>query len=205
MDDDELAQATGIMPRQIVNQICRDLAASGLITRSPGRLGKIVNAIEPATEDDEPVVVDPATQPAGSSFEQRSAEGAMLEALGRRLGVALRPTRIVHPSGAKVEIDGADPEQTVLAECWAHQGSAKVAQKYKLVNDAVKLHWIAQVLPPIARRLVLCVSDEAAVRHLRGRSWQGQAITGLGVSLEVVSLPDHVVAAILEAQKRQYR
>jgi hypothetical protein len=163
-----------------------------------------VNSIAAGAEVDEPVAAE-AAHDAGSSFEQRAAAGRMLEALGSRLGVTLRPTRIVHPSGAKVEINGADAEQTVLVECWAHQGSAKVAQKYKLVNDAVKLHWIAQSLPPRPRRLILCVCDEAAVKHLRGNSWQGHAIAELGVGLEVVQLPDEFVAAIVEAQKRQYR
>ncbi len=92
----------------------------------------------------------------------------------------------------------------MLVECWAHQGPTKVAQKYKLVNDATKLSWIARSLPR-PPRLVLCVSDEAAVKHLRGRSWQGQAIRDLGVEIEVVQLPDDVVASISAAQRRQYR
>ena len=45
----------------------------------------------------------------------------------------------------------------MLVECWAHQGPTKVAQKYKLVNDATKLSWIARSLPR-PPRLVLCVS-----------------------------------------------
>lgn len=49
------------------------------------------------------------------------------------------------------------------------------------------------------------ISDEAAVKHLRGRSWQGQAIRDLGVEIEVVQLPDDVVASISAAQRRQYR
>lgn len=104
-----------------------------------------------------------------------------------------------------MEIDGADDDLRVLVECWAHQGPAKVSQKYKLVNDAVKMHWIAQSLTPPPKRLIICVSDGAAVRHLRGRSWQGQAIADLGVELCVVELPDEVVAAVSAAQTRQYR
>jgi hypothetical protein len=210
LDDDELAQATGIAPRQTVNLICRELQAAGQILRASGRRGKIVNSIAPevdagkAVEADETAADDSSHHP-GGSIEQGAAALRMLEALGRRLDLTLRPTRIMHPSGAHVEINGADPEQKVLVECWAHQGSAKVAQKYKLVNDAVKLHWIAQSLPPMPRRLILCVCDEAAVKHLRGNSWQGHAIADLGVELEVVELPVEVVAAILRAQHRQYR
>ncbi len=129
----------------------------------------------------------------------------MLVVLSDALGVSLAPRRIGHSSGARVEVDGADTNLTVLVECWAHQGPAKVAQKYKLVNDATKLHWIAATMAPAPERLILCVSDEEAVRHLRGKSWQGQAIASLGVEIHVVKLPAEVVASISEAQKRQFR
>lgn len=210
LDDDELARRAGIEPRQTVNQLCRHLASEGSILRAPGPAGKIVNSIAgrnlPTTGGavaEGPVRgVGPV---AGSSVEQRAAEGVMLAALGERLGVRLAPRKLDHPSGGRVELDGADEALTVLVECWAHQGTAKVAQKYKLVNDAVKLHWIATSLPPAHRRLIICVSDEAAVRHLRGRSWQRQAITHLGVELVVVELPTDVVTSITAAQVRQYR
>jgi DNA-binding IclR family transcriptional regulator len=40
LDDDELAEATGIHLRQTVNQICRELQASGQIVRAPGEHGR---------------------------------------------------------------------------------------------------------------------------------------------------------------------
>lgn len=128
----------------------------------------------------------------------------MLDALGEQLGVTLRPRRLERQGGVRVEIDGADEDLTVLVECWAHRGPAKVAQKYKLVNDAVKLHWIASTMQPPPRR-ILCVSDEAAVQHLRGRAWQGQAIRDLGVEIAVIELPDDVREAVAAAQVRQFR
>lgn len=42
LDDDEIA-ARLAMNRHYVNQICRQLAAEGLIRREPGRSGKLVN------------------------------------------------------------------------------------------------------------------------------------------------------------------
>ncbi|EAP97876.1 hypothetical protein JNB_12968 [Janibacter sp. HTCC2649] len=129
----------------------------------------------------------------------------MLDLLGARLDTSLNPRRLTHPSGAFVEVDGASEDLRVLVECWAHQGPAKVAQKYKLVNDATKLAWIAKSLEKRPYRLILCVSDELAVAHLRGRSWQGAAIRELGVDIEVVELPPDVVRTIRDAQTRQYR
>lgn len=51
----------------------------------------------------------------------------------------------------------------------------------------------------------LCVSDEAAIEHLRGRSWQARAIEALSVELVVITLPDDVVEGIETAQRRQFR
>lgn len=124
--------------------------------------------------------------------------------MGARLGVSLVPRTVIRADGVRVELDGADVDCAVPVECWAHQGPAKVAQKYKLVNDAVKLHWVGLGMA-VEPRKILCVSDEAAVRHLRGRSWQGRAIADLSVSIEVVSLPDDVRAAVVRAQVRQFR
>ncbi len=43
LDDDQLADRTGISPRQSVNQICRELHGAGIVRRRPGPDGKIVN------------------------------------------------------------------------------------------------------------------------------------------------------------------
>jgi len=216
-DDDQLAERLGIEPRQAVNHICRRLEAEGLLRRRVGSGGKIVNiALAPgpsvrcdvaaATPGLDPSPTAAPADLAGDSQEQRAAESVMLAELSLVVGVALQPRPFRHPSGARVELDGASEDLTVLAECWAHQGPAKVAQKNKLVNDAMKLHWIARTMPHHqARRLILCVSDETAVRHLRGRSWQGQAIADLGVKIVVVELPKDVAEAVAAAQKRQYR
>ncbi|WOS62038.1 hypothetical protein [Sinorhizobium fredii] len=48
LDDDEIAKALGIEPRQTVNQICRRLAASGVLRRERGNNGKIVNVLDAA-------------------------------------------------------------------------------------------------------------------------------------------------------------
>lgn len=142
---------------------------------------------------------------AGGSHEQRTAEPIMLALLGEALGVELAPRRLTDLDGVRVEIDGASPDLSILVECWAHQGTAKVAQKNKLANDALKLQWVASWLYPKPERLIICVSDEDAVRHLRGKSWQGKAIAAAGVELHVVTLPPEVVESIYAAQQRQYR
>jgi len=214
LDDDEIARRAGIRPRQQVNQICNALAREGLLTRTSGPDGKIVNAVtgpgattpgsRAADGAATPETPADSALPPGDSSEQRRAERLMLDALGERLGLVLVPRRLERPGGVRVEVDGADDALTVLVECFAHQGTAKGAQKYKLVNDAVKLHWIGSTLTA-APRLILCVTDAAAVQHLRGRSWQAHAIRELGVEIEVVELPESIRAAVAAAQARQFR
>lgn len=214
-DDDELAEQLGIRSRQTVNLVCRKLESEGLVVRRAGPRGKLVNVLRVGTATSIPkdqfetsglsqTFLSDSDGLAGSSQEQRNAERVMLEVLAGEIGIALRPRRYLHPSGARVELDGASQDMAVLVECWAHQGPAKVAQKYKLVNDAFKLAWVAKSLEGPSR-LMLCVSDEAAVRHLRGRSWQGRAIADAGVEIVVVRLPSDVVAAVQAAQVRQFR
>jgi hypothetical protein len=196
LDDDQVVARTGISPRQTVNQICRGLEGAEMVRRGTGPDGKIVN---PAATADGAV-------PAGDSAEQRGAERVMLDLLGSRLGLELNPATISVPSGERVQVDGADASRTVLAECWARQGSPKSAQKHKVLADAFKLAWIATTIYP-RPQLILCLSDPlAAAPFLPGaRSWASRALQDHLISVSVVSLPDDLRQRLLEAQHRQYR
>lgn len=198
LSDAELRLATGIGSHQTVNQTCRRLAERGVLERAAGFDGTILNRLAGGDLSGRSSVVLPA-----NSAEQRKAEPIMLAQLSADLGVELRAARLSSPSGAVIDVDGVSPDRSVLAECWAHQGPAKVAQKWKLVNDAAKLQWAASWLDPRPQKLFLCVSDEAAVAHLRGKSWQRQAIESMGVEIRVIELPEHVAAEVAEAQRRQ--
>lgn len=227
LDDDQLSARAGVQPRQTVNMVCRRLERDGVLKRYVGVDGKIVNElIVPAKVDapaggeqdtDDPAVhdaPDAATvadrlgplAPPGSSAEQRAAERVMLDLLGADLGLTLNPARITVSSGERVEVDGADADHRVVVECWAHQGAPKAAQRNKVLSDAFKLHWIGTVLDPRPRR-ILCLSDPAAAAPFlpTARTWAARALHDLGIEIVVVTLPDTVRAAILDAQRRQYR
>lgn len=217
LDDDELAKKAGVQPRQTVNQICRALALQGALQRYRGRDGKIVNEL---TDDDAhrssvdvaglPPAITTAPPnpelPPGNSTEQRQAERIMLDLFGQRLGIDLNPLRLTVPSGARVEIDGADTDRSVLVECWAHQGPPKSAQKHKVLADALKLTWIASTLYP-RPRLFLCLSDPLAAAPFRpgAKSWSARALADLAITVELVELPAATRSAILQAQARQFR
>lgn len=226
LDDDELARRTGISSRQAVNQSCRALEHAGVLRRVSGPDGKIVNLLtrddpvassDPDSADEtiesasvshsgDAIIIEPAKLPPGSSSEQRAAERVMLDLLGDRLGLRLDPARITVPAGARVEIDGADESRTVLVECWAHQGAPKSAQRHKVLSDAFKLTWIASTIYP-RPRLILCLSDPLAAAPFQpsAKSWSAQALSDLGITIELVELPPDVRAGIIAAQERQYR
>jgi hypothetical protein len=226
LDDDQLADRTGISPRQRVNQICRELEHAGLVRRRPGPDGKIVNEWLRSHDhqpDNAPGPSDAGVSrtasltesaaaqagyelSAGSSREQRDAERVMLDLLGRQLGRNLNPARLAVPSGERVEVDGADADRSILVECWAHQGPPKSAQRHKVLADAFKLTWIATTMYP-RPRLILCLSDPlAAAPFLPGaRSWAARAFQDLGVTISVVDLPVDLRHDLLQAQRRQYR
>jgi hypothetical protein len=129
----------------------------------------------------------------------------MLELLGERLGVSLKPRRILLENGIRVEVDGADEELTVLVEAWAHQGPPKAAQKHKVLADVLKLLYVAAPRP-VAPRLVLCLCDPEAARHFTiARSWAAHALRNFAIEVSVVELPADVKAAVIAAQQRQYR
>ncbi|MEU4779385.1 hypothetical protein [Micromonospora sp. NPDC023633] len=124
LDDDELARRLGVQPRQTINQVCRRLEENGRIRRYVGPRGKIVNEHLAGTRPagsvvQQEVLPEPA---AGDSAAQRRAEGVMLRLLSDRLGRELKPRKFMVADGARVEVDGADEDLTVLVEAWAHQG-----------------------------------------------------------------------------------
>lgn len=227
LDDDQLAQRTGISPRQTINQICRALETAGILRRFVGPDGKLVNQLTGVDLADSVTSDPPAVQvgsgdapegsavldraeghrtPPGSSVEQRDAERVMLDLLAAELGHELEPATLSVPSGARVEVDGADVDRRILVECWAHQGTPKAAQRHKVLSDAFKLTWIATTIYP-RPRLILCLSDPVAAAPFlpTSRSWAAQALQDLGIVVTVVDLPADVRQRIEDAQKRQYR
>ena len=79
----------------------------------------------------------------------------MLDLLSQQLSRELNPATLTAPSGERVEVDGADADRSILAECWAHQGPPKSAQRHKVLADAFKLTWISTTMyPPAAADLV---------------------------------------------------
>jgi hypothetical protein len=210
LDDDELAGQLNVSPRQTINQACRRLQKAGRLERFQGPDGKHVNSVTAQdhvtlSEQPEILAATPIPPAPGDSREQRQAEEVILRELGAQLGVTLSPRRITFDSGARVEVDGADENLSVLTEIWAHQGSPKSAQKHKVLADTLKLLYVASTLP-IRPRLVLCLADKEAARHFTtSRSWAALALRDFGIEVRTIELPEQLRAAIRTAQERQFR
>jgi hypothetical protein len=138
---------------------------------------------------------------ASGSFEQRSAEFEILEALQNMLGVRFEAgPEIDQP----VELDGfADSDVPICVEAWAHQGPAKGGQIGKVMRDMCKLVLVERLLGKRCRK-IFAVSDEATVAFLRN-SWQGRFADEFGVERIVVDISETTRQSLREAQRRQYR
>lgn len=140
----------------------------------------------------------------GDSQVQRDAELTMVGWLGSELGCELKPTPIKLANGSRVEVDAYCSQPLIICEAWAHQGRPKSAQKYKIMNDAMKLLAIRRVIGENARAILLFADDEAA-SHFRRKTWQSAALAESRIEVIVANLPDELRAHIRAAQTRQYR
>ena len=90
IDDDEISQLTGITPRQQVNQICRRLERQGVLRRSRGSRGKIVNALvgAPRAKVSRASVAPASELPPPSGTPAPKASRTIPTRGGRRLGAS---------------------------------------------------------------------------------------------------------------------
>src|SRR6478672_13775450 len=137
------------------------------------------------------------------SLAQRDAESLMIAAVAANLGVELHPT-VISDRDAKVQIDGATSDLSVLVEAYAHNGPLRGAQSKKLATDAFKLSWIGPRVG--ATTLILAVLDDAAANYLRRpKAWLTSAIEDAGITVMFVDVDREVRAGIQDAQIAQFR
>ena len=128
----------------------------------------------------------------------------MISWLELQLNCELRPKRISVSDGVRLELDGFSEEPLIICEAWAHQGTPKSAQKYKVMNDAMKMVFTRMIIGTHARAILLFADDDAA-KHFRGNTWQAAALKANQIEIYVAELPEALLANIKKAQTRQYR
>lgn len=144
-----------------------------------------------------------ATLHASDSTEQRTAEVAIVAAVSGIVGVPLTPARITI-ADARVEIDGASEDRSVLVEAYARIGAVRGGQPKKLATDAFKLAWAGEKLG--AQRLIIAVAGEEADAYLRrAGAWLTAALRDANVEIIHVPLSVELRESLADAQARQYR
>ena len=147
----------------------------------------------PAGEAPRPHVSDSAIQ--------RDAEKVILERVSRLLGVTVAPRTLPLPGGARVEVDGASADASVLLEVFARQGPLKGGQQKKICQDALKLITLARNHP--GARLLLVFADEQAAAYATAGTWVAEALAMWGIGVLVVDVGEELRAQINHAQQRQ--
>lgn len=155
-----------------------------------------------------PVVPSPAAASAmpssvhrSDSAVQRAAEATILAAVSDELGVTLAPRSFVLPNGSRVEVDGADPDVSVLVEVFARQGALKGGQQKKVCQDALKLITLQRTHPNA--RLVVAFADEQAAAYASRGTWVAEALAAWRVDVLIADIDHDLRAQIREAQVRQ--
>lgn len=152
----------------------------------------------------EPNLVNKPELSPGNSKVQRDAELIMVAWLGREMSCVLEPKRIKLPDGSRLELDAYCEDPLIICEAWAHQGAPKSSQKFKVMNDAMKLLAARSVVGEHARA-VLLFADEDAASHFRRKTWHAIALTENRIEVIVANLSEELRAKIRVAQSRQYR
>jgi len=105
--------------------------------------------------------------------------------------------------GARVQVDGVAPDESVLVEVFAHHGPLKGGQRHKVANDALKLATLGKTRPD--SRLIIAFGDAEAAKDVRGKSWLSEALRAWNVEVVVVDLDEGVRAGLRAAQVQQFR
>jgi hypothetical protein len=135
------------------------------------------------------------------SHEQRSAEPLIRERVSAAVGVELTPRSLRLDGGARVDVNGVAPDESVLVEIFAHQGRLKGAQFHKVAQDALKLITLKRSRSDC--RLIIAFGDPDAAACVSAGSWLAEALRTWEIEVFVADLDDDVRAGLRCAQDRQ--
>ena len=137
-----------------------------------------------------------------NSSEQLEAESEILATLRLELGRDLRPRTFELSTGARLLVDGATADGSLLCEIYSHIGKLKGSQPDKIASDILKLLAIERSLDCPCTKII-CFADLEAAQCLRNRSWLAAVATTLGIEVRVVALSSELRSRVIAAQQRQ--
>lgn len=130
---------------------------------------------------------------------QKEAEAIVLAGVSEQLGVPITQKVRLELDDAKVELDGANADESVLVEVFARIGKLKGAQLHKISTDTLKLVALAETRPDA--RLILAFADQDAADSVVG--WRAAVLARHEIEKLVVELSEEQRQLILGAQADQ--
>ncbi len=135
------------------------------------------------------------------SSAQRDAEALIRVKVAEHIGRSLSSATVELSGGARVQVDGAASDGSVLVEIFAHQGPLKSGQRHKVAQDALKLITLGRGRPDA--ELFIAFGDTEAAAYATKGTWLSEALATWGVTVLVVELDQAVRQGIRAAQVRQ--
>jgi antitoxin (DNA-binding transcriptional repressor) of toxin-antitoxin stability system len=142
----------------------------------------------------------PAVHPSDSA-EQRAIEPVVLEEISKRVGIPLEPRTFELPNGARMDLDGASADGSVLVEIFAHQGALKGGQVHKVARDALKLITLQRT--HMGAQLILGFADDRTATSVTGKSWLAEALRSWKIEVLIIELDEMQKKLLRDAQARQ--
>jgi len=138
------------------------------------------------------------------STEQKQAEKVILNSLSMQLSIELKKTKLEFVS-KWIEIDGYSENSLCMVEIFSHIGKLKSAQKYKVMNDILKMLLIEKMQNKTFRKIIAFADEEAAKSFSGGKSWYSKLKDNFNIEILVIDIPSQLKESLINAQKRQYR
>jgi hypothetical protein len=108
------------------------------------------------------------------SHEQQTAEPLIRAGVSAAVGVELTPRSLHLDGGARVDVDGVAPDESVLVEIFAHQGRLRGAQFHKVARDALNLITLGR--SRIGSRLIIAFGAPDTAACVSASSWLAEAL-----------------------------
>lgn len=141
------------------------------------------------------------------SDEQQIAEKYIVSAVAKDLGLNesdLAETALAIEDKTYVNVDGYHINPNIICEAWSHVGKPKVAQTYKVMNDALKMIYVEKALGTSFRKILAFCDVDSASKFL-GNSWHAKCLQKFDIEVKVVAIPEGIKESVIMAQKRQFR
>lgn len=137
------------------------------------------------------------------SDEQQKAEIIIGNRVEKELSCPLkRNERVVFSEGIHIVPDLYSEKDRIVGEIFAHIGSLKVGQKYKMSQDILKMLLLEQI-KGVKYRKVLVIVDDKIEAYLKGKSFIAESIRQFDIEIKKIDLSAKDYEKIMNAQKRQ--